>query len=980
MHLLFLVAVLLFTAVNSAFADGSINLYPANGNGIGGRAKLMASNVTTVAFPFPNLGVHYVYAAVGEKITMASSAMIAGTNSFIRLTAPNGSVVQTNNPSGTIPKPGLIPNRNAEIAGPALFGVALGGNQYTPNYYSVTVTGIYKVEFVAPGGINGDGSDRENISYDDNWTQHTYGTSDFLGGTPSPLASIAAWDVSVINTTNTAFIPGRVFTNVLNLDIAPIFENNRGFHGVVNVLTKDGYAYNVDANGQNGIGFTFFANNRGFTTAAAGAGNPTYKSLNYSTSPSVKDPNSTDDALNVTHKIFYTKPSTDLPATATLNNATTWLRIASPVTPTLTNISIKGVEGSNGKISSKGAYVSFTSNIAGTYKITISGGGNFIDRVLIGNMNNAGAQQVYWDARAGTAADPTAPGVKVPPGTAIGTIKAQAFVSEVHFPLIDVEINPNGIIISQTDGSYNPIRSKDIVYWDDSQVTIAGNTSPVSSQNSVNATPSNPKVNPLSGAGLKSSVNGHIWGKYNSNGGQGTLDFGNERSLDTYTFIPNVEKVESVSVTISQADLAVQSITPSVTTAKIGTTLTYTVVLQNKANSESVSDVTGAVFNLEYPDGFVVTSATSVVNSGIGTVSQTASSTTSTKYAATLDMTSGSQVTYTITGTVGASLSNTTIAARATILRPPDVSDPDATYEDPNKNDLTFSGNADIECNGAPSGEGCNNILPADVVTVPASVSIVATTPNASEAGTNGLFTVKLTSAVAGNTVVNYSIGGTATNGTDYNAGTPLTGSVTIPAGITSVNIPVTVVNDLIVEPTETVVLNITSVSNGTTPTTTASSTPSDLTATVNIADDDVSTITVAATADGAEPGTPGQFTFRLSKVSTTDTQVTFSVGGTATSGTDYTSIGTTVTIRAGQPSATVSVPVLDDNIAEGNETVVLTMIATTNNPSITASTTPATVNIRDNRAPVATSPAVTTPEDTPVNGTITATDADGDP
>ncbi|WP_188834849.1 beta strand repeat-containing protein, partial [Pedobacter zeae] len=265
--------------------------------------------------------------------------------------------------------------------------------------------------------------------------------------------------------------------------------------------------------------------------------------------------------------------------------------------------------------------------------------------------------------------------------------------------------------------------------------------------------------------------------------------------------------------------------------------------------------------------------------------------------------------------------------------------------------------------------------------TVPATVNItdndtsVATitagTSGSENGPVNGTFTVTLSNPSSTDTQITYTLGGTATEGSDYSA--IVTKTITIPAGQTTGTITIPVLTDNIVEGTETVVATLTASGN---PTVTVSNTP----ATINITDNTTATVTVAATKDGAEPGTAGEFTFTLSNVSTTDTQITYSVTGTATSGSDYTSIGTTVTIPAGQTSVRVSVPVLDDNIAEGTETVILTMAAATSNPSITASTVPATVNITDNRAPVATAPAITTNEDTPVNGIITASDPDGNP
>ncbi len=85
---------------------------------------------------------------------------------------------------------------------------------------------------------------------------------------------------------------------------------------------------------------------------------------------------------------------------------------------------------------------------------------------------------------------------------------------------------------------------------------------------------------------------------------------------------------------------------------------------------------------------------------------------------------------------------------------------------------------------------GTNWASPSSVF-LPGQVSIVATTPNASEAGpVSGAFTVsRPATATNGNLVVNYTVGGTASNGVDYAL---LGGSVTIPDGQASATIPVT--------------------------------------------------------------------------------------------------------------------------------------------------------------------------------------------
>ena len=86
-------------------------------------------------------------------------------------------------------------------------------------------------------------------------------------------------------------------------------------------------------------------------------------------------------------------------------------------------------------------------------------------------------------------------------------------------------------------------------------------------------------------------------------------------------------------------------------------------------------------------------------------------------------------------------------------------------------------------------------------------VTIEAIDARATEAGvTPGRFRVSRTGSTAEPLIVFYTVGGTATAGTDY-AGLP--GSVRIPAGASSVTIPITPMNDARVEGTETVVLTL---------------------------------------------------------------------------------------------------------------------------------------------------------------------------
>src|SRR5262249_12927597 len=83
----------------------------------------------------------------------------------------------------------------------------------------------------------------------------------------------------------------------------------------------------------------------------------------------------------------------------------------------------------------------------------------------------------------------------------------------------------------------------------------------------------------------------------------------------------------------------------------------------------------------------------------------------------------------------------------------------------------------------------------------------VATAPNATEAGTvPGAVTFTRTGSVAADLVVHYTVRGTATPGDDY---VPLPGTVVIPTGAASATVPVTPIDDSLIEDDELVVLTL---------------------------------------------------------------------------------------------------------------------------------------------------------------------------
>ena len=116
--------------------------------------------------------------------------------------------------------------------------------------------------------------------------------------------------------------------------------------------------------------------------------------------------------------------------------------------------------------------------------------------------------------------------------------------------------------------------------------------------------------------------------------------------------------------------------------------------------------------------------------------------------------------------------------------------------------------------------------------------------------------------------------------------------------------------------------------------------------------------VSVAATANAAEPSTNGQFTVSRTGSTASSLTVNFAVSGSATAGVDYANLGTSVVIPAGSASATIAVNVIDDAIYEGSETVVVTLTA---NPAYIIGSSSATVTIADDDKPAPSLPSAPT-------------------
>jgi gliding motility-associated-like protein len=81
---------------------------------------------------------------------------------------------------------------------------------------------------------------------------------------------------------------------------------------------------------------------------------------------------------------------------------------------------------------------------------------------------------------------------------------------------------------------------------------------------------------------------------------------------------------------------------------------------------------------------------------------------------------------------------------------------------------------------------------------------------------------------------------------------------------------------------------------------------------------------TPAAGTDAVEGCNNALISFNLPSVATSPVTINFTVGGTATNGTDYPMIGNSVTIPTGQDSAFITINPTMDGITEGSESVII--------------------------------------------------------
>ena len=303
-------------------------------------------------------------------------------------------------------------------------------------------------------------------------------------------------------------------------------------------------------------------------------------------------------------------------------------------------------------------------------------------------------------------------------------------------------------------------------------------------------------------------------------------------------------------------------------------------------------------------------------------------------------------VTYTLTGSATEGTDYVTAATRTVTILAGQTS---ATFTVDPTSDTVFESNESViatvtTATGGATVSATNNVATGTITdndqpTVAVSVSPASV---AEDGATNLVYTFTLSNPSAFATTVNYTLSGSATNGTDY-TGSALTGTVTIPAGSTTATITIDPTTDTTFEGNETVIATITSASSNS-----VALTATTAAATGTITDDDLPTLSINSVSAAERSGFE-IFTVALSNPSSIATTVSLTLAngtganaatiGTDTgaqstiqvstdNGTTWTT-STTATFSAGNTSVLVRVPLLQDSLNESNETFTLTATRT---------------------------------------------------
>lgn len=202
--------------------------------------------------------------------------------------------------------------------------------------------------------------------------------------------------------------------------------------------------------------------------------------------------------------------------------------------------------------------------------------------------------------------------------------------------------------------------------------------------------------------------------------------------------------------------------------------------------------------------------------------------------------------------------------------------------------------------------------------------SITIGNTGANEADGKATFTLSLSAPSTSAVTVDYATAdNTATEGSDYTASS---GTITFPAGETSMTFDVAITDDTETENTETFFVNLSNATNATINTAQGQGSIFD-----NDEEVELPNISFIETSFNEEVG-DASIDVSLNKSSTESITVEYATAaGSAMSGTDFTAASGTITFAPGETSKTIIVAITNDGLDENNENFVINFSNPTN-------------------------------------------------
>ena len=227
----------------------------------------------------------------------------------------------------------------------------------------------------------------------------------------------------------------------------------------------------------------------------------------------------------------------------------------------------------------------------------------------------------------------------------------------------------------------------------------------------------------------------------------------------------------------------------------------------------------------------------------------------------------------------------------------------------------------------------------------------VTVNPQTVVEGNSATFTFTSDIVMPTDTVIDYIVTGSATAEDDYDD-SPLDGSFIFPQGAQSFNLEIQTLTDDEIESEEEIVIevgdgfgigeNLPYVPGALREARLAITSPPG----------DFQTIKVSATSVTVNEGSNVSFEFETDFVSNEDTTITFTVGGTARSGSDYFAEDLEIDLPANAETVTVTFETRDDTIVENDETLSITITSNADETYVVGSPSSASTTIESNDLP----------------------------